>query len=71
MNVHECQAKGLLREYGVAVPPGGVATTPAEAEMGGAGAPRRRGGRRGPGGDVAHGFLLGYFTTVEANEQKL
>ena len=32
MNVHECQAKGLLREYGVAVPPGGVATTPAKAE---------------------------------------
>ena len=32
MNVHEYQAKGLLRSYGVAVPPGGLATTPAEAE---------------------------------------
>jgi succinyl-CoA synthetase beta subunit len=32
MNVHEYQAKELLREYGVAVPQGGVATTPAEAE---------------------------------------
>jgi acyl-CoA synthetase (NDP forming) len=32
VNIHECQAKGLLREYGVAVPPLGVATTPAEAE---------------------------------------
>jgi succinyl-CoA synthetase beta subunit len=32
MNVHEYQAKALLREYGVAVPPGRLATTPAEAE---------------------------------------
>ncbi len=32
MNVHEYQAKGLLRAYGVAVPPGQLATTPAEAE---------------------------------------
>jgi len=32
MNVHEYQAKGLLREYGVAVPEGELATTPAEAE---------------------------------------
>jgi succinyl-CoA synthetase beta subunit len=32
MNVHEYQAKGLLAEYGVAVPPGRLATTPAEAE---------------------------------------
>ncbi len=32
MNVHEYQAKALLREYGVAVPPGELATTPAEAE---------------------------------------
>ena len=32
MNVHEYQAKDLLSEYGVAVPPGEVATTPAEAE---------------------------------------
>jgi succinyl-CoA synthetase beta subunit len=32
MNVHEYQAKALLREYGVAVPPGRLATTPAEAD---------------------------------------
>lgn len=32
MNVHEYQAKDLLRQYGVAVPDGGVASTPAEAE---------------------------------------
>ena len=32
MNVHEYQAKALLREYGVAVPAGSLATTPAEAE---------------------------------------
>lgn len=32
MNVHEYQAKTLLREYGVAVPEGRLATTPAEAE---------------------------------------
>ncbi len=32
MNVHEYQAKVLLREYGVAVPPGRLATTAAEAE---------------------------------------
>ena len=32
MNVHEYQAKELLRSYGVAVPPGRLATTPAEAE---------------------------------------
>ena len=31
MNVHEYQAKDLLREYGVPVPAGAVATTPAEA----------------------------------------
>jgi succinyl-CoA synthetase beta subunit len=31
MNVHEYQAKQLLREYGIAVPDGGVAATPAEA----------------------------------------
>ncbi len=31
MNIHEYQAKALLREYGVAVPPGRLATTPAEA----------------------------------------
>jgi succinyl-CoA synthetase beta subunit len=32
MNVHEYQAKALLRGYGVSVPPGRLATTPAEAE---------------------------------------
>ena len=32
MNVHEYQAKALLREFGVAVPEGEVATTAAEAE---------------------------------------
>jgi len=33
MNVHEYQAKALLREYGVEVPPGRLALTPAEAEQ--------------------------------------
>jgi succinyl-CoA synthetase beta subunit len=32
MNVHEYQAKGLFREFGVAVPEGTLATTPEEAE---------------------------------------
>ena len=32
MNVHEYQAKALLREFGVAVPEGGLASTPGEAE---------------------------------------
>jgi succinyl-CoA synthetase beta subunit len=32
MNVHEYQAKELLRKFGVAVPAGELATTPAEAE---------------------------------------
>jgi succinyl-CoA synthetase beta subunit len=32
MNIHEYQAKSLLQKYGVAVPKGGVAYTPAEAE---------------------------------------
>lgn len=31
MNIHEYQAKGLMQHYGVAVPQGGVAYTPAEA----------------------------------------
>jgi succinyl-CoA synthetase beta subunit len=31
VNVHEYQAKALLRDFGVAVPPGRLATTPAEA----------------------------------------
>ncbi len=42
MNVHEYQAKDLLRSYGVAVPEGKLATTPAEAEA----------AARGLGGDV-------------------
>ncbi len=42
MNVHEYQAKALLAEYGVAVPPGELATTPAEAEA----ATRRLGAQR-------------------------
>ncbi|MFI5314167.1 MAG: ADP-forming succinate--CoA ligase subunit beta [Myxococcota bacterium] len=33
MNVHEYQAKSLLREYGIEVPPGRLVTTPAEAEQ--------------------------------------
>jgi succinyl-CoA synthetase beta subunit len=32
MNVHEYQAKALFRSFGVAVPAGALATTPAEAE---------------------------------------
>ncbi|MEZ5590446.1 MAG: ADP-forming succinate--CoA ligase subunit beta [Gammaproteobacteria bacterium] len=32
MNVYEYQAKKLLRSYGVAVPPGDVASTPSQAE---------------------------------------
>ena len=32
MNIHEYQAKELMRKYGVAVPKGGVAYTPEEAE---------------------------------------
>src|SRR2546425_2394575 len=31
MKIHEHQAKALLREFAVPVPPGDVATTPAEA----------------------------------------
>ncbi|MBN66136.1 MAG: ADP-forming succinate--CoA ligase subunit beta [Rickettsiales bacterium] len=33
MNIHEYQAKAVLQKYGVAVPRGGVAYTPAEAEQ--------------------------------------
>ncbi|MEX2208935.1 MAG: ADP-forming succinate--CoA ligase subunit beta [Myxococcota bacterium] len=33
MNVHEYQAKALLREYGIEVPPGRLALTAAEAEQ--------------------------------------
>ena len=32
MNIHEYQAKEILRGYGVPIPPGDVATTPEEAE---------------------------------------
>ncbi len=32
MNIHEYQAKEILREHGLPVPPGRVATSPAEAE---------------------------------------
>ena len=32
MNLHEYQARGLLRQAGIPVPPGEVATTPAEAK---------------------------------------
>jgi succinyl-CoA synthetase beta subunit len=32
VNIHEYQAKDILRGYGVPIPPGEVATTPAEAE---------------------------------------
>src|SRR3712207_6515095 len=32
MNIHEYQAKALLKRYGVVVPRGGVAFSPAEAE---------------------------------------
>jgi len=33
MNLHEYQAKEILRRFGVAIPPGEVATTPAQAEV--------------------------------------
>ncbi len=39
MNIHEFQAKALLKEYGVAVLPGGVATTPEQAVAVAAGLP--------------------------------
>jgi succinyl-CoA synthetase beta subunit len=32
VNLHEYQAKDILRGYGVNIPPGKIATTPAEAE---------------------------------------
>ena len=32
MNIHEYQARDILREHGIPVPPGGVAETPEEAE---------------------------------------
>ena len=33
MNIHEYQAKEILKNYGISVPPGGVARTPEEAEQ--------------------------------------
>ncbi|MCH7644303.1 MAG: ADP-forming succinate--CoA ligase subunit beta [Myxococcales bacterium] len=39
MNIHEYQAKELLRDYGVPVPDGKLATTPAEAETAARGLP--------------------------------
>ncbi len=42
MDIHEYQAKQLLRSYGLASPPGECASTPEEAEL----AARRLGGRR-------------------------
>ena len=33
MNIHEYQAKEILRGFGVPIPPGDVATTPTEAEQ--------------------------------------
>ena len=32
MNIHEYQAKDIFRTHGIPIPPGGVATTPTEAE---------------------------------------
>jgi succinyl-CoA synthetase beta subunit len=34
MNIHEYQAKGLMKKFGVAVPRGAVSYTPEEAESG-------------------------------------
>src|SRR5690349_11622936 len=42
VNIHEYQAKDILRRYGVPIPPGGGATTPDQAE-----AIARRGGKPG------------------------
>ena len=39
MNIHEYQAKSLLQKFGVAVPKGGVAYTPQEAEKAAAALP--------------------------------
>ena len=41
MNLHEYQARDILRKHGIPVPPGEVATTPAEARA----AATRLGGR--------------------------
>lgn len=32
MGIHEYQAKGIFKEYGLLIPEGGVATTPAKVE---------------------------------------
>jgi len=32
VNIHEYQAKDIFRQHGIPIPPGGVATTPSEAE---------------------------------------
>ena len=47
MNLHEYQARDILRKHGIPVPPGDVATTPAEARgiaerFGGRSSSRRR-----------------------------
>jgi len=59
MNIHEYQGKELFRKYGVAVPRGGVASTPEEAErvateLGGAVAVKAQihAGGRGKGGGI-------------------
>ena len=60
MNIHEYQAKELLRKFGVSVPKGGVAYTPEEAvkvakELGGSGwviKAQIHAGGRGKGGGV-------------------
>jgi succinyl-CoA synthetase beta subunit len=33
VNIHEYQAKDILRRYGVPIPPGEIATTPEQAEQ--------------------------------------
>ncbi len=63
MNVHEYQAKELLREFGVPVPAGAVASTPTEAEEAGRGLDKGvlvvkaqvHAGGRGKGGGIKLG----------------
>ncbi|MCB2188399.1 MAG: ADP-forming succinate--CoA ligase subunit beta [Deltaproteobacteria bacterium] len=61
MNVHEYQAKGLMAEFGIPVPRGGLALTPAEAKAAAEGLAEAQGyvvkaqihaGGRGKGGGV-------------------
>lgn len=60
MNLHEYQAKALLQEYGIPIPPGGIAASAAEAEarareLGGAKLVVKaqvHAGQRGPAGGV-------------------